>query len=1033
MLKQHTQLYRASGIRSISGLLKPPVFSLQEMEWSQDAVIHYLPGDKDTDLPDKHPYFHTIEALTVRHQLEYLVENPLGCTRQTVTLKEDIRQYHLKHPDFRMVQTDMAGVSKASVPFMINYGFLDRLYTYRKSPMAAYWQWKNELQTALKKGVELVAAANRQQYYILSVPDYVPGNNNMQRWVTKKDNQFYTALAGHDILTIFEVYRYLSSGHSGGGLLEDIPKEMHGYFNFIIHYNEKACLLNLGVLDYLSSNEDDAELLEAEVSMLGVTGSQHYTSKVAAKVFLASMTLLRTAELEVDKEKTTDEVVELDEADIDAIVNAESVSGYDEEDNIEEQSDVHAAVTPVHEQLADLFSNDETEPHVLSEPTLEERNTQLVDSAIAFGTLSVAEGRKILRELADIDALTNPYGDGTIGSATQTDSSKVTLDRKGSELPDSPTVFDKTMNASSLQVLDSQYIQHFMKPHILSAVRAFARKGVVVKGYEIVPTENLVGSYEDHILTLKPIGGQASTIRFRIPIVNEKGEFPSNGVKYRFRRQNLDKPIRKIAPNNVALSTDYGKLFITRAESVARSQAAWWYNQLMLKSIELDEQQRPIVRVTPTAVADSYFKSGKVFSSIASNVSYVYTKDLTFQFDCRTRYAGKDKPTLGPKERLVGAETDDITLCGFQNKTGKPIVMDKHGGVSVVDDTGLYRLGELSALLQLNKTTPPMEAAELSLLGKKIPLLVVLGYYHGMTNLLKGLGVSPTVIPPGKRAVVQQDEFAVKLKDVTLIFKRREDKVGLILNAFDLLKKKLPNIRYTELNTPLGYVNLLTDLGLTPRYLMELDNLDTLFVDPIAEENLRLMGEPTSFRGLLMRSCEMLENDQHPHPVDDNAMRKRGYDRIPGAIWKHYVKSLREFSGKRNTGKQRIEMNPWDVWRYITSDSALKIPEEINPIQMLKEVESLTFSGNGGRSKEGMSEETRIYHENAMGVVGEGGVDSGDVGVNTFTSANPNIIDVYGNTKPIDDSVDNVSARLSTSALVSPEVVFDDLLIGSAY
>jgi hypothetical protein len=92
----------------------------------------------------------------------------------------------------------------------------------------------------------------------------------------------------------------------------------------------------------------------------------------------------------------------------------------------------------------------------------------------------------------------------------------------------------------------------------------------------------------------------------------------------------------------------------------------------------------------------------------------------------------------------------------------------------------------------------------------------------------------------------------------------------------------------------------------------------------------------------------------------------------------------------------------------------------------LKENEAVTYSGTGGRGSRSMVKSTRIYHKNDMGVISESTVDSSDVAINVFTSANPVFNSLRGTADTFEMEKHGPASLLSTSALVSPGSTKDD-------
>jgi hypothetical protein len=222
------------------------------------------------------------------------------------------------------------------------------------------------------------------------------------------------------------------------------------------------------------------------------------------------------------------------------------------------------------------------------------------------------------------------------------------------------------------------------------------------------------------------------------------------------------------------------------------------------------------------------------------------------------------------------------------------------------------------------------------------------------------------------------------------------------------------------------YLNVLESRKITTRYLREIDLLDKLFVDPITESILKEMNEPTTYRGLIMRSCELLLTDAHPRSLDLNFQRIKGYERVAGAVYSEMVNSIREHRGKLGRSSATIDLKPFAVWKKVVGDPAVKITEDINPINALKEIEAVTFSGVGGRNSRSLTRESREYDPNDLGVISESTVDSSDVAINVYTTANPNFSSVRGLTNRVSPDEIKSAQLFSTSALLAAGSDTDD-------
>ena len=69
---------------------------------------------------------------------------------------------------------------------------------------------------------------------------------------------------------------------------------------------------------------------------------------------------------------------------------------------------------------------------------------------------------------------------------------------------------------------------------------ALQRAGFVVSKYDIETHEDILGEAETHVIRINPIVGKSSTIRIKLPKINENGTFKVGGTTYRMRLQRGD-------------------------------------------------------------------------------------------------------------------------------------------------------------------------------------------------------------------------------------------------------------------------------------------------------------------------------------------------------------------------------------------------------------------------------------------------------------------------------------------------------------
>jgi hypothetical protein len=653
---------------------------------------------------------------------------------------------------------------------------------------------------------------------------------------------------------------------------------------------------------------------------------------------------------------------------------------------------------------------------------------KVLDRLADQGMLSAAEVKRFTELGATHEKIVAPDGTSTLKEFVKIDPEKIAI-KQAPQLPDIKTVVDKTMLKSSLIDFDSRYIKDVMHRDVAAMVMSIQNAGICVTDYEVERVQEITGAYDAYTIRATPIEGAPSTLRWKLPVVDPDGTYESNGVKYTMRKQRGDLPIRKIDPSTVALTSYYGKLMVSRSEKKVNDWGSWLRNGVMAAG--LDDENTLVPSIQPSNVFDAGFICPKLYSTLAMGFREITVKpqvlpqgvralEFTLILDHTKRETNFDKAAMATYEKN-GALLVGVTAGGKGY-----IVMDAASQLFLADASGVKPLASFEELVGLDAMKAPVEFVEIKIMGKTVPVGVMLAYEMGLDKLIHMLGQNPRRVPAGKRVGLLPTEYALVFQDETLVFPKADRRAALILAGFQEYHKSLRAYSVYEFDKRGVYYNVLEGQGLSVRQLREIDLIYQMFIDPITRELLVEMKEPTTFQPLLLRAVDLLLSDQHPHELDPSHMRIKGYERMAGAVYSELVKTIRVHNGKAGKNRQPLDLNPFAVWIAIAEDPSKEQVSDINPIQNLKQQEAVTYSGTGGRSSRTMVKHTRAFHENDMGTISESTVDSGDVGINTYTSADPQFNSLRGISKRYKVGETGATALLSTSALLSVAADRDD-------
>lgn len=483
--------------------------------------------------------------------------------------------------------------------------------------------------------------------------------------------------------------------------------------------------------------------------------------------------------------------------------------------------------------------------------------------------------------------------------------------------------------------------------------------------------------------------------------------------------------------SQVTLTSYYGKSFVNLSERKSDSSTAWLVKKLYEYSVKHPEV---INELAPADVFDNYLKTPFLYGALAKEFRVIGIKDIQLIFN----YLNVSEVTEIPVETIdkIYAEQKQY-ICGI-NKKGQILAMDDIGNISASVNKTLTiwaPLGSIHDYAEIEEQNSPIDFSVLKVFNKPVAVGVVLSYYMGLNGLLVLLenkyGLKYRVVDGARTRInLAPNEYTIKFGDKVLVADRNSRVATFILSGFNDYDKKIRTYPMDEFNKPDVYLNLLKYKNLSVIYLREMTNLRDMFIDPITKSILEELNEPTTFEGLLLRSTELLMSCDYPDSQDTDFQRIRGYERFAGTIYKELSMAVRAYRNKNMTGRGRVDMPPYQVWQSIMKDSANKLVEDTNPIQNLKENEIVTFVGTGGREKDSLNKKSREYHANDIGVISEATVDSGDTGINTYTSANPQLMSARGILKKEKDL--NATSLLSTSVMcavgamhdVGPRVMF---------
>lgn len=696
-----------------------------------------------------------------------------------------------------------------------------------------------------------------------------------------------------------------------------------------------------------------------------------------------------------------------------------------EQEEQEKEEEEQIEESPVHDPIEEAGLTEEAltvdeEMELLDGNSLDELIDQHIKRNSDINAITSSDIRSIRKSQEKRSRLKDPYNKKV--TANETINKEVELYKlteSYGKVKINNDLVPESYRTDKIKAFDKQYIDLLLEKDIVRAVTDIEKSGIIITDYEVEKVRNSVDSYEYHRISVRPLRGKPNTIHFKIPSVDSHGSFMANGIKYRLRKTKQDLPIRKISETEVALTSNYGKFF------VIRSPRAAYNRQLKIdKIIRKDylDGKPNIKKIIPGVKKLNHLKDiSNDYITVASNFDQIETPAITFMFSDDLRDKVLDNATI---EKMKGME-DRVKFVGVLKKTQEPLIINKENMVGKFS-TG-ESLGSLMELLGIEERKLPKSFTSVKHMGKEIPLVIVMSYYIGLSNLIRLMKVKFTVTKPNATLrTMNPNMFPVRFKDCKVWLDLDTEEKSILFHGFLYFKDFIAKQRLAAFDNKNIYLNLLEERKMGVYYLRELDNLDRMFLDSMTVEVLEAMKEPTMFRKLLLRANNMLADFYHKDVNDPELSRVRGYDRFAGLIYRELAKSARDMA-LTNDKNAVLGHDPYKIWNTITQDNTIKTRDIVNPIASLKENEIITIAGIDGLSTDAVPVGLRRFHKNETGLISEATIDSKNVAIASYLAPYMNVENSRGIVSTDRSEIEaDPSKMFSTAVQLAPFAEYDD-------
>lgn len=1014
--------------------VKPLIIDNKTFQFPKSSILHYLKVSDLRPVLSKQiiPYINKSESkILVKSIFNYNPEIELGTNRRnTNTALHIINEYKDDDKTIKFLKPDLLNLNMLDKDLLIvNYSSLNYAHVYTTNPLNEFYKWHNTYYTAILNLSSRNTDSTRHNFINIDLPNVLPSRNDLNKYLDLINRQSLDTLTDYKYLNLMDLWRYLTPTCKTKSAFNSLSLEDIKNINLLLCIDNKMVVINLY---YLTSLIKEYEIPNSKQSF------KYTVVKNLFYIFLNR--IISSPSLDFDLVDNTKQPTQVN-IEISGLNNVNSL------DNLDNMSDEH-----IEEYLSTMLTNDVNEK-------ADEDNLEVLTTAVEVdNALKENNGYQVYNSLEDIN-LEQPDFTSKINSEINllreqgnltkaqferhTENINNVLDKKimvgkeemsikdvlnidndnfeitDAEINNTNVVFDKAYNTNVIHAMKKSYINKNYKKDLTRTIFSLFNNGVIIEDYNVETEESILGGTETHTFKLSTLNGRSSTNKFILPKIEEDGNFKLSGNTYTMRPQKADLPIRKIDFNEVALSSYYGKLFVTKA-TFKNEDIGYAIRKMLIKKYDVDEKLKDLVLIPSDNLECVTPKSYNLISRYMKSFKYD-GNFYSFEF--------KNRKNIIPKltdDELAKLEKDNLVLFG-SSKNGLPMLMDMEDNIFIFKNNNLEPFGKLFDILEIDIDNFNSEYLNIRIYKQQIPIVVLLTYYFGLTNLLRMLNVKYELTDKPNTKITSK-QYKIKFKDKTLIIDKDYGKGDLVFFGFRSIRDQLIKVNIGNLDDKNKFSILFFALGLSVLYINEIKILENMYIDPITLTILKKLKMPLNFKSLLIKAVEILVDDNYKNPRDIEEMSIKGYERICGMVYNELMTSLKDHNNRSYFSKSKLTLNPYSLINKINEDSTTVLVDDLNPIANIKQNEDLTMLGSFGRSKDGMSRDTREMHSSEIGIISEASKDSGDVGISAYMVASPSLTDTRGLiTKTNVDEKLSWANMLSTSSMLAPFAINEDV------
>ena len=537
---------------------------------------------------------------------------------------------------------------------------------------------------------------------------------------------------------------------------------------------------------------------------------------------------------------------------------------------------------------------------------------------------------------------------------------------------------------------------------IINVFRSFSNTShpLAIRSINVENTSTSEDKVETYTVEYENEKGKRFTIKVDVPIMIDHKYMKLRGNRKNINGQLTLIPIIKTDEDTVqVVSYSYKKIFIRRfgtttgKSNVTCDRLIKTFNKNQFKNIHIIEGDCSKV-CSKYEVPIDYLDLSTIYSKIITPQYTIFFNQDEF----RNKYTVDDKKGLP-----IAIKNDTKEILYYKGEDNGNLAIIIKNMVAEADGEFLDKYNATSKSVRYTYS-------QASILGQKIPLVILCAYSEGLQKTLKKANIEYELIPlDAGRPKYDPDQYdIIKFNDGWIKYKLTYAS-SLLMNGLKACDTDTYSL--TEINSKPMYLDFFDLFG--SRIMADgLDNFYDVFLDPITLDVLEDYKLPTDYIEVLLYANALLADNKFVKHTQINGRRIRRNELIPGYLYTALSESYQDYTRSMKHGRQvPMTIKQSAVIDKILTDNTVSDLSVLTPLGEYEAVNTVSPKGLSGlNSDRSYTLDKRTFDESMVNVFGMSTGFAGNVGINRQATIDMNVSGQRGYIRSLEGDLKEMSA-----------------------